>query len=94
MSEVSSVERFKRGPKSEYDTLWGLTDYDRKSIHVRKGIGQARYEVFFHEGVHAVCDENRQNAILSELRDDEEAITLLSKFMVSYLRQTRDKFYK
>jgi hypothetical protein len=73
--------------------LFGLTDYDCHTIHVRRGIGQSRYEVFFHEGVHAVCDENRHNETLSSLRDDEDAIHLLSKFMVSYLRQMRDKFY-
>ena len=75
-----SVEPPRDPEKSKYDNV--------------SFIGQARYEVFFHEGLHAVCHENRHNATLSDLRDDEEAVTLLSKFMVSYLRQTRDKFYK
>ena len=94
VSEVPVVEKFKRGPKNKKHTLYGLADYGNNTIHVRQGIGQARYEVFFHEGLHAVCHENRHNATLSDLRDDEEAVTLLSKFMVSFLRQTRDKFYK
>jgi len=94
VAEVPVVEKFKRGPKNKNHTLYGLTDYGSNSIWVRTGIGQARYEVFFHEGVHAVCSENRHNQTLSDLRDDEEAITLLTKFMVSYLRQTRDRFYK
>ena len=93
VSEVPVVEKYKRGKKDGSVTLYGLTDYERQTIHIRKGIGRVRYEVFFHEGVHAVCHENRQSTVLSDLRDDEEAIHLLTKFMVSYLRQTRDRFW-
>lgn len=92
VSEVPVVEKFKEGKKNKDVTLYGLTSYRQRTIHVRKDIGQARFETLFHEGVHAVCHENRQDSTLALLRDDEVAIHLLSKFMVSYLRQTRDKF--
>ena len=94
VSEVPRVEKYSRRKYDRNNTLWGLTDYGKHTIHVKSGIGQARYEVFFHEGVHAVCHENRQSDTLCALRDDEQAITLLTKFMVSYLRQMRDRFYK
>lgn len=92
VSEVPVVEKYKEGKKDKDITLYGLTSYRQRTIHVRKNIGQDRFEVVLHEGIHAICHENRQNAILAELRDNENAIHLLSKFMVSYLRQTRDKF--
>lgn len=91
VSEVPVVEKYKEGKKEKNFRICGLTTYNQRTIHVRKDLGQARFEVLFHEGIHAVCHENRQNTTLADLRDDENAIHLLSKFMVSYLRQTRDK---
>jgi lipoate synthase len=64
---------------------------DHKAIFIRKGQHQQdRYETIFHELLHAVCAESRQNKNISALWDDEEATHILTKEMCSLMRQTRD----
>lgn len=94
VSEVPVVEKYKRGRRARNMTLYGLADYTDRRIYVRKGLGPDRFEVFLHEGLHAICHEHRNVGLLSELRDTEEAISIISKSLTSYLRQTRDRFHK
>jgi hypothetical protein len=93
VSEVPKVEKYRRGAAKRDFTLLGLADYDSRRIYVRKGIGRDRFEVFLHEGLHAICHEHRNLGILAALRDTEEAVSVLAKGMTSYLRQTRDGFW-
>ncbi len=90
--EVPLVEKRRAGNRKVVPgyTLCGLADYPSKRIWIKKGLGSERFEVMFHEGLHAVCAEGCFNGTVAALRDDEEAVTFLAKGMVSYLRQTRD----
>ena len=64
---------------------------DHKAVFIRKGQHQQdRYETIFHELLHAVCAENRQNGTLAKLWDDEEATHIITKGMCSLMRQCRD----
>lgn len=94
VSEVPIVEKYRRGGRRKDITLYGLADYKTRKIYVRKRIGPDRFEVFLHEGLHAICHEHRNVGVLSELRDTEEAISIIAKNLTSYIRQTRDRSHK
>lgn len=51
---------------------------------------QDRYEVLVHEAFHAICFENAENETLCRLNYDEEALCILSKGIISFMRQIRD----
>jgi hypothetical protein len=90
VSEVPFVEKYRVGGFRKDITLYGLADYKKRKIYVRRGIGRDRFEVLLHEGLHAICHEHRNVGVLSELRDTEDAVSIIAKSLTSYLRQTRD----
>ena len=61
-----------------------------KQIVIRKGLPiQDRFETLIHEGVHAVCEENRHFEPFCQLFKSEEMTHMLTKGIVSYMRQIR-----
>ena len=59
-----------------------------KQIVIRKGLPiQDRYETIVHEGIHAICEENRHFDPFCKIFKSEEFTHILTKGIVSYLRQ-------
>ena len=90
-SNKTWIKKYLQRNDSAGLTIQGRCFIDHKAIFIRKGQHQQdRYETLFHELLHAVCAENRQNKNLANLLDDEEATHTLSKSLCSLLRQMRD----
>lgn len=72
--------------------VYGRCSFDDKRLVVRHDLrnGQDRYETLVHEGVHGICHEHSELPSLAVLGEDETAVTILSKAMVSFMRQIRD----
>ena len=87
------IDMLQEGPdgKSRQDqTINGrcLGGNSPPRILVRKGLDkQERYEVFIHEGIHALCDEHRHFKPFADIFDSEEMTHMLTKGLVSYMRQ-------
>ena len=85
------IKKYLQRKDSDGLTINGRCFIDHKAIFIRKGLHQQdRYETIFHELLHAVCAENRQNVVTAMLCEDEEATHIISKGMCSLMRQTRD----